>query len=319
MQSRTNADFQDRDLVRELEPVVEAELNRHLSAAEEWFPHRYVPWSAGRNFEGWPEGSGWQPEQSKLAAPIQGAIVLNLLTEDNLPSYHHELGSTFGREGAWGAWGRRWSAEEDRHSTVIRDYLITTRAIDPVALERERMSFMSRGYVPDRTGGALRLLAYVTFQEMATRISHRNTGRLSGDPVCDNLLSRVARDENLHMLFYRNVLAAAFELVPGPTMRAMTNAVKTFQMPGAGLSEFNRRAIAIAMSGIYDQRIHRDEVIMPILRGVRVMERTGLGPDGERARDELDAYLQELDAAAKRFTERRDESRYRAARAAQIH
>jgi len=52
----------------------------------------------------------------------------------------------------------------------------------------------------------------VSFQELATRVAHRNTGRISGDPVCDQLLARVAADENLHMIFYRNLLAAAFEL-----------------------------------------------------------------------------------------------------------
>ena len=39
-------------LLLELEPVVEENLNRHLSVAKEWFPHEYVPWSDGRNFDG---------------------------------------------------------------------------------------------------------------------------------------------------------------------------------------------------------------------------------------------------------------------------
>ena len=40
------------DLLRELEPAVEDNLNRHLATAKEWFPHEYVPWSEGRNFDG---------------------------------------------------------------------------------------------------------------------------------------------------------------------------------------------------------------------------------------------------------------------------
>ena len=39
-------------LLRELEPVVEENLNRHLGIAKEWFPHEYVPWSEGRDFDG---------------------------------------------------------------------------------------------------------------------------------------------------------------------------------------------------------------------------------------------------------------------------
>ena len=46
-------------------------------------------------------------------------------------------------------------------------------------------------------------LSYVTFQELATRVSHRNTGRACAEPVADELLKRVAADENLHMILYR--------------------------------------------------------------------------------------------------------------------
>jgi acyl-[acyl-carrier-protein] desaturase len=35
----------ETDLLRELEPVVEENLERHLKVAKEWMPHEYVPWS----------------------------------------------------------------------------------------------------------------------------------------------------------------------------------------------------------------------------------------------------------------------------------
>ena len=60
----------------------------------------------------------------------------------------------------------------------------------------------------------LHSVAYVSFQELATRISHRNTGRASGDPICEQLLARVAADENLHMIFYRNLLGRGFRARP---------------------------------------------------------------------------------------------------------
>ena len=39
-------------LIRDLEPVVGQELERHLATQKEWYPHEYVPWSEGRNFAG---------------------------------------------------------------------------------------------------------------------------------------------------------------------------------------------------------------------------------------------------------------------------
>jgi acyl-[acyl-carrier-protein] desaturase len=165
---------------------------------------------------------------------------------------------------------------------------------------------MSTGFAnayADRT--ALHGIAYVSFQELATRVSHRNTGRISGDPVCDQLLARVATDENLHMVFYRNLLGAAFELAPNEAMRAVTDVVTTFQMPGHGIENFARKSVQIAMAGVYDLRLHHDDVVMPVLRNIKAMETPGLTGDGERARDELAAYLEELDRQASRFVERR--------------
>ena len=89
------------DLLAELEPVVEANLNRHLAIAKEWFPHAYVPWGRGEDFDGPLGGRAWEPGQSQLDETARTSMILNLLTEDNLPSYHHEIAVLFGREGAW--------------------------------------------------------------------------------------------------------------------------------------------------------------------------------------------------------------------------
>jgi acyl-[acyl-carrier-protein] desaturase len=293
------------ELLLELEQVVAGELDRHLATAKEWFPHEYVPWSDGRTYDGILDGEPWSPEDSKVSDVARTALVVNLLTEDNLPSYHHEIASLFGRDGAWGTWVHRWTAEEGRHGTAIRDYLLVTRAVDPVALERARMDHMSTGF-ESSYDGVLHNLAYVSFQELATRISHRNTGKATDDPIADRLLARIALDENLHMVFYRNLLAAALELAPDQTMRAITDVVTSFQMPGHDLAGFQRKSIEMALAGIYDARQHRDDVLLPVLRHWKIWEVTGLGGEGERAREELDSFLSGLDQQATRFEERRD-------------
>lgn len=299
-------------LLHELEPVVEKNLDRHLALAKEWFPHEYVPWSEGRTFDGPLGGTPWTEGDSTIPDVARTALIVNLLTEDNLPSYHHEIATLFGRDGAWGTWVHRWTAEEGRHGTAIRDYLTVTRAVDPVALERARMTHMSAGYVNAHDDEVLHSLAYVSFQELATRISHRNTGRATGDPTCEALLARVAADENLHMVFYRNLLGAAFDLAPSQAMRAVADVLADFQMPGVGIDGFARKSVAIALAGIYDLRQHRDEVVVPVLRQWNIFEVTGLDADGEVARDQIAAHLDTLDTQAARFEEKR------AARAARL-
>ena len=293
-------------LLLELEQVVEENLNRHLKVAKEWMPHEYVPWSDGRNFDGVLEGDAWSPDDSPMSDVARSALIVNLLTEDNLPSYHHEIASLFGRDAAWGDWVHRWTAEEGRHGIAIRDYLLTTRAVDPVELERLRMDHMSKGYESAHSQDLVRSLAYVSFQELATRVSHRNTGRITGDKVGDQLLARVAADENLHMIFYRNLLQGALELDPDQTMRAITDVVTTFAMPGTDIAGFQRKAVEMAIAGVYDIRQHRDDVVAPVLRFWNVFEIEGLDAEGEQARTELADFMAELEKQALRFEDKRD-------------
>ncbi len=295
----------EHQLLVELEPVVETELSRHMQQAREWFPHEYIPWSLGEDFEGPLDGKEWSPSEQRFSDAARTSLIVNLLTEDNLPSYHHEIATIFGRDGAWGEWVGRWTAEEGRHGTAIRDYLLVTRSVDPVALERARMTHMTVGFEAIHPG-VLAGLSYVSFQELATRVSHRNTGVATQDPIAEQLLARIALDENLHMVFYRNVLAAAFEIAPDMTMRAVTNSVRDFAMPGHGIEGFERKAVQIAVAGIYDIRQHRDEVVMPVLRKWGCLDRTDFGEVGQQARDELVLLLDEMEHTALRFEEKRD-------------
>ena len=295
----------DARLLYALEEVVEQELNRHLKVTKDWMPHEYVPWSDARNFPGlFDDGEAWEKGQSKVTEIGRIALVVNLLTEDNLPSYHHEIASLFGRDGAWGTWVHRWTAEEGRHGIVMRDYLLTSRAVDPDKLEQFRMAHMAEGFESDNRHSMLHSVAYVAFQELATRVSHRNTGHESGDPVCDRMLARIATDENLHMVFYRNLLGAAFELAPDLTMQAVRDVIVNFRMPGHGMPGFERAAAQMAIGEVYNMRIHHDDVLQPVLRHLKVLEMDGLGPEGLKAQVELGLYMSGLDAEASKFDEK---------------
>jgi acyl-[acyl-carrier-protein] desaturase len=75
-------------------------------------------------------------------------------------------------------------------------------------------------------------------------------------------------------------------------------------MPGAGIPGFVRKAAQIAKAGIYDIRVHRDEVLLPILRHWRIFELSGLDAAAEDARRRLSEHLAKLDESIVRFEER---------------
>jgi acyl-[acyl-carrier-protein] desaturase len=313
----------DTQLICELRPVVEAGLNQHFAATKNWSPHDYVPWSDGSDF-GVPGGRAWKLEQSPLSELARIAMVTNLLTEDNLPSYHRAVAGYFTMDDAWGTWVNRWTGEENRHGIALRDYLVVTRAVDPVQLEQTRMLQVTAGFSPGQQGqGDIRpesfldAVAYVTFQELATRVSHRNTGRACAEPIADQMLKRIAFDENLHMIFYRGLTGSALDLAPDQAMHSICRILVNFQMPGFSLPNFRRNAVKMAVGGIYDARQHLDEVVLPVLRKWRIFERDDFTGEGERKRDELAAFIKTMEVEAAKFEESKARYLERAARKAE--
>ena len=296
-----DASHDDLALLNELEPEAARLFDRHVKVAQEWFPHDYIPYRLGRDFDKEP----WTPDQPRLTGVAQTAFEVNLLTEDNLPSYHRLIHGMFGDgDGAWINWIGRWTAEEGRHAIVLRDYLTVTRNLDPIALERGRMTQLQQGYDRD-TIDTLRGLAYVAFQELATRISHRNTGRYSRGPGGrQDHDSHRGRREPPHGLLPRHPRRRAED--PAVAGRAGDRR-RGPRVPDAGRrasqasSARPRRSPrpASTTSGSTATRC-----CCPILRHWRIFELEGLDAAAEDARRRLAEHLETLDQAAKRFEEK---------------
>ncbi len=290
-------------LLDELAPEARRLVDRHLANAREWFPHEMVPWSRGADFE---PGKEWNPVEAPMDEALRSALFVNLLTEDNLPHYFWTIDRTFGGDDVWGEWTRRWTAEEGRHSIVIRDYLTVTRSVDPVSLERGRMAQVSGGQVP-RFGSPVEGLVYVTLQELATRISHSNTSRMMTDEVGKRIMARVAGDENLHHVFYRDLATFALEVSPSETVIAIDQNVRTFSMPGTGIPDFESHARAIAAAGIYDLAAFHDQILLPVVIDTwQLPKLEGLTPAADRARESCLAHIERIGRVARRQTEKRE-------------
>src|SRR3974390_3002811 len=246
----------DATMLAELRPTAQRLVDRHLGMAKEWFPHELVEWRS-------PPAAG---SAEPLPDGVASALFVNVLTEDNLPYYFASIDDLFGRDGAWGYWTRRWTAEEGRHSIVLRDYLIMSGHIDPVSLERARMAQVTGGVTPQGTSVA-DAFAYLTLQELATRIAHHNTGKALPDGEGYAVMKRVAADENLHYLFYRDLVSAALDIDPSGMTEAIKRQVLNFEMPGTGIPDFKRHAKAIARAGIYDLKVHHDLILRPVVLG----------------------------------------------------
>src|ERR1700742_964693 len=121
-------------LTTELEPVVEAEMDRHLSTDDIWFAHDYVPFDRGENFA-FLGGRDSDSSDASLPRLVTAACEILLILKDNLTGHHRELVEHFILENYWGRWLGRWTVEEHLHAIALREYLVVTRQVDPAAHE----------------------------------------------------------------------------------------------------------------------------------------------------------------------------------------
>jgi acyl-[acyl-carrier-protein] desaturase len=307
----------ERELLHELRDTAESLTERHMSSCKPWYPHEFVPWEMGARSD---PKAPWNADRVPLPSAVRSALFVNLLTEDNLPYYFRTIERMFGNQGIWRDWAHRWTAEEGRHSIAMRDYLTVTGVLDPWALEDGRMSQVSGGKVPEPPS-AVDGFVYVALQELATRISHRNTGKALVDALGDHpvattgydMLSRVATDENFHYLFYRDLTTAALRIAPSVVLPAIARQVRDFEMPGTGIPDFKQHADAIAKAGVYNLQQHHEQILEPVvLRWWAIEALEGLTAEAEVAREAVIRQIQRIGAVARRLAERAREAADRA-------
>lgn len=289
------------ELINEIAPDVERLYNRHLENPRDWYPHEQIDWGSGESFESRP----WSPEDYPLPEGVRSSIYVNLLTEDNLPYYTETILRHAPDNHPIRDWSYQWTMEENRHSMVMRDWVHVSRCIDPALLEDGRRAQMVRAEVPHPPNFA-EMIAYVSFQERATQIAHRNTGaRLpKDDKMGRTVLGLVAGDETKHYLFYRDLTMAAFAIDPSAMTIAVAKQVSHFAMPGTGIPSFTRHAARIARENIYGLGQYLRDVLDPVLTLWDLDHLSGLSREAERAREDLGAVVDKVRASAERLAER---------------
>lgn len=287
------------ELLEAVEPAVATLIAEHQERRKNWYFHDLVPWERGRNFVDVP----WDESQCTINERARTSLVLNLLTEDNLPWYHLALERHLPQETVWKEWNGLWTAEEGQHAIAIRSYLLTSRNCDPYELEDQRMATMKKGWEPNWADPA-ELFAYTSAQELATRVSHRNAGRITEDEAAFDLMRNIATDENHHFVFYRGVMAAMLEQAPSVAIEGIYNTFVNFEMPGVGIPGFLRKSIEVARAGVYNLRIHHDNVVQPLIAQWGLERLEGLTTRAAEIQEKLMALPAQILRNAERFEAR---------------
>jgi acyl-[acyl-carrier-protein] desaturase len=123
-------------------------------------------------------------------------------------------------------------------------------------------------------------------------------------------MARVAGDETLHHVFYRDLTTALLEIDPSTTVVAIDRNVREFAMPGTGIPGFIEHAKAIANAGIYDFAAHHDLILEPVVQQTWQLESIGgLTPEADAAREKCLKHIGKVRRVARRANERREAAR----------
>ncbi|MHC9292191.1 acyl-ACP desaturase [Mycobacterium sp. LTG2003] len=238
-------------LTLELEPVVNAELRRHLDTEDLWYAHDYVPFDQGENFA-FLGGKDWDPSQVTLPKNITDALEILLITKDNLAGYHRELVEHFILEEKWGRFLGRWTAEEHLHAVALRNYLVVTREIDPTANEDVRVEHVMKGYRAD-TYSQIETLVFMAFFERSHAVYCRNLQAQVAEPVLNALMGRIAADEERHEEFFANLVTHLLGTHRDETVAAIAARAAELDVIGADIDAYQDKVALVAETGIFDK------------------------------------------------------------------
>lgn len=240
-----------------------------------------------------------------LSPAIKVAVMLNLLTEEGLPHFYRIISEHVGDIDVWQRWSRLWTAEEDRHGNVMRDYVRDAALFSVAELDRMQFQFMRAGFNPSWGGSPYRLLAYTSLQERATQAAHANTARLAAsvEPVLQRMLAHLAGDEARHCAFYSDAFALMLGADPDGALIELETVASALSMPGETIPGYLMMSEVERRAGIFGPREYAD-IVRERLAHWRVNEAEPESGPGREAQERLMALPDRLGKLADRLENR---------------
>ncbi|MGV9671858.1 acyl-ACP desaturase [Gordonia sp. NPDC003504] len=277
------------DLIIALEKALPEIAEDHAAAATAWNPHDWVPWDDGRNFA-FLGGDDWDPSQGTLSDEARAGALALLLTKDNLPSLHRVLAKYFPAFSDWRQLVGVWTAEDNRHAIVLRDYLVVTRAIDPVDSEERRREHVTKGYRQNPQAvaelGPLDVLALMAVHEyQCVQFIKKHAAAVTDDKY-SQILAKISGDDALQATTFANFLNAALVADQDATVIAVDKALTrlTVEPLGFDIDDFDAERALIA--GYENDQTHA-VIAASLADALKLDSVHGLGDDAEAARGRI--------------------------------
>jgi len=289
--------FTKIEVLKDLEGRVRELMTAHELKRPLWFPNELLGPRPGED----PDAhlAALRARAAGIPDPARAALALNMLTEEGLPHFHRLLAVYLSEGSHWQEWNNLWTAEEDRHGVVLRDYLRDARILDQHRLEQMQFSYLRSGFQPEWDKDPYRVFAYTTLQERATQQSHGETGKLIAEyePLLAEVLANVASEEARHFTFYRTVFEEILQRDPNEALTSAAHILPSIEMPGHTIPGFREIADIIRRSGIYGPRDYL-RIVQEQIRYWRIETLDGLNAMGRKAQEKIMAIPDRLQRIA---------------------
>jgi len=290
-----------QEVIQSMEKFVEENLSLLQPADKLWQPMDFLPRTDRDNWEA--EIQRLQTNARNLSDELLLVLIGNMITEEALPSYETWLSGLDGIGGKngisrnpWALWTRGWTAEENRHGAILNTYLYLSGRADMKSVFRTIYYLIQNGFDPQTGTDPYYGLVYTSFQERATTVAHRNTGRVAlkqGDENLGQICSLVAGDESRHERAYKNFFQKVLELDPEGGVLAFAEMMKrkiimpAKNMADAGEKElFIQHIVSAQRLGIYTANDYA-EIIRHLLDFWQIDKLKSLGPEAAEAQEYL--------------------------------
>jgi len=290
------------EVIKSMESFVEENLAALLKpVSESWQPSDFLP---DLTKDDWKDQvAAFRTRAKDLPDDVLVILVGDMITEEALPTYQTWLNRLEGvadQTGAssspWARWSRGWTAEENRHGDLLNKYLYLTGRVDMRAVETTIHHLINNGFDPQTGNDPYLGFVYTSFQERATKISHRNVGTLAmraGEERLHKICGLIAGDEARHEKAYKLFMSRIFELDPAGAVLAFGKMMKAkIAMPAILMHDgkddnlYTKFSMVAQKAGVYTAKDYAD-IISALVDEWKITGLQGLSDASARAQEYL--------------------------------
>jgi acyl-[acyl-carrier-protein] desaturase len=293
------------EVLATLEQKVKSLIELHISKRKLWFSSDFLPADEKMDDDKENVHKTLRQRVKGIKDAARVAVAVNLLTEEGLPHFHRLIAKHLGDDNFWSKWNNMWTAEEDRHGCVLRDYVRDGRLFNFRQVELMQFHYLEAGFNPDWDKDPYKVFVYTTLQERATQISHKNTGKFVGadEPLLNGILGSIAADEAKHFTFYRNVFKEILEIDPDRALEAAKDIMPSIDMPGLSMPNFRDIADVVRRVGIYGPRDYK-KIVEEVIEFWGIEKITGLKNAAIKAQEKILSIPKRLEKVAEYIEKR---------------